>query len=199
MFETLAGPVAGRSQAGVFYRGLRTVALDGTHLHVPDDVTWRYPKRKGEKLEFGYPLLRLLVIVECGTRAVLAAAFGPETTGEIPYASRLLDCLDESMLLLADAGFDAVRFLHDVQATGSQFLVRSSARRLPLVQQRLADGSYLARLAGPYQAGKGYGTLTVRVIEAEVTVTLADGTRRCEQWRLAAGHQPPGQHGLPRQ
>jgi hypothetical protein len=186
LFETLAGPVAGRGQAGVFYRGLRTVALDGTHLHVPDEktVTWRYPKRKGEKLEFGYPLLRLLVIVECGTRAVLAAAFGPESTGEVPYATRLLDCLDTSMLLLADAGFDAVRFLHDVQATGAQFLVRSSAARRPLIQQPLADGSYLARLAGPYQAGKGYGMLPVRVIEAEVTVTLADGTQRCEQWRL---------------
>jgi transposase IS4-like protein len=37
LFETLAGPVAGRGQTGSFYRGLRTVALDGTHLHVPDE------------------------------------------------------------------------------------------------------------------------------------------------------------------
>lgn len=186
LFETMAGPVAHRGQTGVFYRGLRTVAVDGTHLHVPDEeaVTWRYPKRKGEKLEFGYPLLRLVVLVECGTRAILAAAFGPETTGEVPYATRLLGVLDHSMLLLADAGFDAVCFLHDVQAAGAQFLVRSSARRLPLVQQRLPDGSYLARLAGPYRAGKGYQMLPVRVIEAEVTVALADGTRRTEQWRL---------------
>lgn len=53
------------------------MAVDGTSPHVPDDetVTWRYPKRKGDKLEFGYPLLRLLVLIECGTRAVLAAAF----------------------------------------------------------------------------------------------------------------------------
>jgi hypothetical protein len=29
------------------------------------------------------------------------------------------------MLLLADAGFDAVEFLHDVAASGAQFLVRS--------------------------------------------------------------------------
>jgi len=32
------------------------------------------PKRAGERLEFGYPLLRLLALIECGTRAVLAAA-----------------------------------------------------------------------------------------------------------------------------
>lgn len=186
LFQTLAGPVADRGQAGAFYRGLRTVALDGTHLHAPDDeqVTWRYPKRSGEQLEFGYPLLRLLAVVECGTRAVLAACFGPESEGELPYAQRLLSCLDRSMLLLADAGFDAVEFLRQVGGTGAQFLVRSSARRCPTIQRRLPDGSYLARLSAPYRAGHGYSALPVRVIEAWVTVTLADGTVRREPWRL---------------
>ncbi|MFF2078303.1 transposase [Kitasatospora sp. NPDC058162] len=130
LFEVLAGPVADCGQAGSFYRGLRTVVLDGTHLRVPDDeqVTWRYPKRVGGLLEFGYPLLRLLVVAECGTRAVLAACFDPEDEGELPYARRLLSCLDASMLL-GDAAFDAVEFLREVTATGARFLVRSSARR----------------------------------------------------------------------
>lgn len=182
LFETLAGPVAYGGQPGVFYRGLRTVAVDGTLLHVPDDeaVTWHYPKRSGESVEFGYPLLRLLVVVECGTRAILAAAFGPESDGELTYAGRLLGALDRSMLLLADAAFDANEFLRDMQASGAQFLVRSSARRVPTPFRHLGDGSYLARL--------GYGVLPVllevRVIEAQITVRLADGTVRCEQWRL---------------
>jgi Insertion element 4 transposase N-terminal/Transposase DDE domain len=182
LFETLAGVVGLVGQPGVFYRGLRTVAIDGTCLHAPDDeqVTWRYPKRAGDKLEFGYPLLRLLVLTECGTRALLAAAFGPETEGELPYAHRLVHALDPTMLLLADAGFDATQFLRDVHKSGAKFLVRSSARRCPTIQHRLPDGSYLARI--------GYGTLPVpilvRVIEAQITVTLADGTARREQWRL---------------
>ncbi len=182
LFETLAGPVARAGQPGVFYRGLRTVAVDGTCLHVPDEqaLTWRYPKRAGDSLEFGYPLLRLLALVECGTRALLAAAFGPEDTGELAYAQRLLGALDATMLLLADAGFEAAQFLHDVTAARAQFLVRSSARRCPTCLRRLPDGSYLARV--------GYRVLpslmTVRVIEAAVTITLADGTTRREQWRL---------------
>jgi hypothetical protein len=186
LFEVLAGPVADGGQAGSFYRGLRTVALDGTHLHAPDDaqVTWRYPKRSGDTLEFGYPLLRLLAVVECGTRAVLAAAFGPENDGELTYARRLLGSLNASMLLLADAGFDAMEFLREVAGTGAQFLVRSSARRRPTIQRRLPDGSYLASLSAPYRAGKGYQPLPVRVIEAWITVTLADGTTRREPWRL---------------
>jgi hypothetical protein len=182
LFETLAGPVGLRGQPGVFYRGLRTVAIDGTSLHVPDHemLTRRYPKRAGEKLEFGYPLLRLLVLIECGTRAVLAAAFGPEDTGELGYAHTLLGVLDRTMLLPADAGFDAAEFLRDIAASRAHFLVRSSARRCPTPQRHLPDGSYLALL--------GYGVLStllqVRIIEAAVTITLADGTIRHEQWRL---------------
>lgn len=186
LFETLAGPVATRTQRGSFYRGLRTVALDGTSLHLPDDpqLTWRYPKRSGDKLEFGYPLLRLLVLIECGTRALLGAAFGPESEGELAYADKLLNLLDASMLLLADAGFDAAAFAAKVSATGAQFLIRSSARRRPTCIRRLPDGSYLAPLAAPYRAGAGYSLVLVRVIETNVTVTLADGTVRTEQWRL---------------
>ena len=178
LFETLAGPVGLPGQPGVFYRGLRTVAVDGTNLHVPDDpaLTWRYARRA----EFGYPLLRLVALVECGTRAVLAAAFAPEATGELPCAARLLGALDATMLLLADAGFDAAGFLRGIATAGAQFLIRSTARRTPVPLRHLPDGSYLTRL--------GYGVLPVlieaRVIEAVITITLADGTTRTEQWRL---------------
>jgi hypothetical protein len=184
LFETLAGPVGGRGQPGVFYRGLRAVAVDGTCLHVPADraVTGRYRARpgKGQQAEAGYPLLRLAALVECGTRAVLAAAFGPEAGGELAYAGQLTGALDATMLLLADTAFDAAQFLREVTGTRAQFLVRSAARRRPTPLRRLPDGSYLARV--------GYGVLpellTVRVVEAVITVTLKDGTQTTEQWRL---------------
>ncbi|MFK0297576.1 IS4 family transposase, partial [Streptomyces sp. NPDC090442] len=186
LFEAVSGPVAWRDAPGAYWSGMRTVAFDGTGLQLPDrdPVTARFPKRRGEEREFGYPLLRLVTLVETGTRAVLAAAFGTEAVGELVYATRLLDRLDAWMLVLADAGFDAIAFLRDVSATGANFLVRSSAARRPLIQRRLADGSYLARLSAPYRAGHGYQHLTVRVIEAWITVTLADGTVRREPWRL---------------
>jgi hypothetical protein len=168
------------------------VAVDGTLLHVPDEeaITWRYPKRVSEKLQFGYPLLRLVVLIECGTRAVLAAAFGPKSEGELTYVRRLLGALDRSMLLLVDAAFDGSEFLHAIHVRGAQFLVRSSARRVPTPLQHLPDGPYLARL--------GYGVLpallTTRVIEAHVTITLADGTVRREQWRLLTSLLDPDRH-----
>ncbi|MGW4995979.1 IS4 family transposase [Streptomyces mirabilis] len=193
LFETLAGPVADRGTPGAWWCGMRTVAFDGTSLQLPDrvPVTDRFPKRSGPEREFGYPLLRLVTLVETGTRAVMAAAFGPENEGELHYANRLLARLEASMLVLADAGFDAIGFLHGIRATGAQFLVRSSATRRPLVQDRLPDGSYLTRLTAQYRAGRGYDMLTVRVIEAWITVRLADGTIRREQWRLLTSLTDP--------
>ncbi|WP_258044635.1 transposase [Streptomyces sp. SM11] len=122
----------------------------------------------------------MLTLVECGTRVLIAASFGPESEGELPYAKRLLSALDEAMLLLADAAFDGNEFLDAVHQSGARFLVRSGARRVPTPAEHLDDGSYIARI--------GYGVLRVllpvRVIEATLTVTLADGTVRTEQWRL---------------
>jgi hypothetical protein len=89
-----------------------TVAFDGTSLQLPDrdPVTAHFPKRRGEEREFGYPLLRLVTLVETGTRAMIAAAFGPEEDGELSYAQGRLHHLTATMLVMADAGFDAWQF-----------------------------------------------------------------------------------------
>jgi len=187
LFEALAGPVATRAQTSSFYRGPRVVAVDGTTPSIPDEeaLTWRFPKHRGDVLEFGYPLLRLVALVECGTRALLGAAFGPDTTGELGYAHRLLHHLDASTVLLADAYYDAYDFLQAVTGTGAAFLLHSTRKRRPTVRRQLPDGSYLTTIcAGKYKAGRGYGLLEVRIIEARMTVTLADGTRRSELWRV---------------
>lgn len=178
LFEAVSGAVGRPSTPGVFWRGLRTVAIDATSLHVPDSaaIGVRYAKRSGVQRTFGYPLLRLSVLVECGTRAILAAAFGPESEGELGQARRLLDTLTRGMLVLADAGYDSWELLRDIAATQAAYLCRSGARRTPLILTRLTDGSYLSRL--------GYGRLKVRIIEAWITVTWADGTITSEQVRL---------------
>ncbi|MFE5006639.1 transposase [Streptomyces sp. NPDC056696] len=188
--------MADRGTPGAWWCGMRTVAFDGTSLQLPDrvPVTDRFPKRSGPEREFGYPLLRLVTLVETGTRAVMAAAFGPESEDELPYANRLLARLEESMLVLADAGFDAIGFLHGIRATVAQFLVCSSAIRRPMVKDRLPDGSYLTRLTAQHRAGRGYDMLTVRVIEAWITVKLADGIVRREQWRLLTSLTAPARY-----
>jgi len=178
LFEALAGPVGAPHTPGVRFGRLRTVAFDGcVSLKVADTDRNRgwLGKLKASLGVTGYPVIRLMTVVETGTRALLGAVFGTPGTGEIDYARALLPLLNADMLVLADRGFDAEAFLVELAGTGAQFLVRlRSTRRLPVLA-RLDDGSYLSRI----------GALRVRIITADITVTCADGTRYTAAYRLA--------------
>ena len=89
-------------------------------------------------------------------------------------ARRLLPLLRPGMLVLLDRAFDANAFLREVAATGALLLARAKSTRHPVVLGHLPDGSYLSQLSG----------LAVRVIEASVTVTGADGSRVRGSYRL---------------
>ncbi|MFI6578108.1 transposase [Nocardiopsis sp. NPDC050513] len=119
--------------------------------------------------------MMLMTLVETGTLGLLGACFGPATAGETAYATRLLPLLDQRHLVLIDRGFDANAFLADLAATGAQFLIRLKSTRRPALLRVLADGTHLARL----------GRLTARIIEADLTVRLADGTTVSGRYRLA--------------
>ena len=168
-----------------FYCGLRVVAVDGTTLSVPDEqaVAWHYPKHGGPVIEFGYPLLRLVALVECGTRALLGAAFGPDTTGELGYAGRLLDLLDESMVLLADACYDAHDFLQQLVRVASDLVTA----RPGLSAQRISLTVILNAAADQIVAGRGIGldepvALIGAIGRTALTGLLPPGRR----WRLKA-------------
>ena len=178
LFEVLAGRAAQPSAPGVRFGRFRTVAFDGcASVKVPDtrrNRAW-LGKLKANLGVTGYPAIELMTLVETGTRALIGAVFGPRAPGETAYARQLLHLLGPDMLVLTDRGLDAAGFLEAVAATKAQFLARlTSTRRLP-VMARLDDGTFLSRI----------GALTVRIIEAEVIVTCADGTRYCGRYRLA--------------
>jgi hypothetical protein len=177
--QTLAVPLDPPATPGVSYRRWRTVAFDGcSSIKTPDSDrarTW-LGKIRHRLAWAGYPTIMLMTLVETGTRGLLGACFGPATTGETAYATRLLPLLDERHLVLIDRGFDANAFLTDLAATGAQLQVRLKSTRRPTLLRVLADGTYLARL----------GRLTVRIIEADLTVRLADGTTVSGRYRLAS-------------
>ncbi|WP_405959012.1 transposase [Streptomyces sp. NBC_00868] len=115
-----------------------------------------------------------MTLVETGARALIGAVFGPTSDGETAYARQLLHHLRPDMLVLWDKGFDANAFLAAVAATEAEFLGRPRANRRTPVLTRLADGSYLSVI----------GTLPVRVVEAQITVTCEDGTTFSGSYRL---------------
>ena len=173
----LAGPAAQPSTPGVRFGRYRTVFFDGCNsVKVPDTARNRawLGKQGPSTGETGYPAIELMTLAETGTRALLGAVFGPRT-GETGYAAQLVHLLTADMLVLTDRGFDSGGFLEAVAAARAQFLARLTSVRLLPMTALLDDGTYLARISG----------LTVRIIDAQVTVTLATGFRFTARYRLA--------------
>lgn len=185
LFELLAGPAPTLAREAVRYRDLLVVAIDGTVISVPDTAAnlTVYAKHRCNNGGGGYPQLRLLVLVACGTRSVIGAVFGTSAVGETRWAANLAAQVKAGMLLLADRNFAARDLLATLSADGAHLLVRAkSGRRLPPIK-RLSDGSTLARL----------GPRTIRVIDAEITIATAAG-RVTGHYRLWTTLTDPDTH-----
>src|SRR5690242_665927 len=178
LFEVVAGPLAQPGTPGVRFGGLRTVAFDGCNsLKVPDTRRNRWwLGRIRYRMGFaGYPTLRLMALAETGTRGLLGAALGSAADrDEATVARRLLHLLGPGMLILLDRAFDGNAFLREAAATGALLVARAKSTRHPVVLGHLPDGSYLSDL----------GRLAVRIIEASVMVTGADGSEVRGSYRL---------------
>jgi Insertion element 4 transposase N-terminal/Transposase DDE domain len=167
LFFLLRGP----SPADTRWRGLLVVAVDGTIMTVADSTAnlAAYSKHKGGAAGgSGYPQLRLLALVSCGTRTIIDAVFGPCSSGETTYAAGLVRSLRAGMLLLADRNFGSGPLARKIAAAEADFLIRvktgNSAPKLPVLR-RLPDGSWLSL----------FGGVPVRVIDAAWTVTTSAG------------------------
>ena len=129
----------------------------------------------------GYPAMRIVALAETGTRGLPGAVIGGRgERSEVPLARKLVPLLRDGMLLLADRAYDAANLLNEVAASGAHFLVRGSASRKPAVGEVLPDGSYLSEIDDPSQSDG----LQVRIIEADLDVHGADGTRIGDSYRL---------------
>jgi Insertion element 4 transposase N-terminal/Transposase DDE domain len=178
LFEIVAGPLAQPCTPGVRFAGLRTVAFDGLNsLKIPDtsrNRSWAGKIRHRLGMA-GYPALRVMALAETGTRGLLGAALGSAAErDETTLARRLVHLLGPGMLVLLDRAFDSSAFLAEIAATGAAPLARAKSTRTPPVLAHLPDGSYLSRL----------DELNVRIIEAQVAMTGADGSRITDAYRL---------------
>ena len=187
LFDLLRGPETGTARrcgrAGVFWRGRLVTAVDGTILCCPDTPANLTQFSKGGSSHgttTGYPMVRVLALVACGTRTIIDAVFGTDRIGELGYAHHLLGSTRAGMIVLADRNFAAAGWIAALAATGAEVLVRvKNHRRLP-VCRALADGSFVSRI----------GRVEVRVITAQVTITTSD-TRRTETYRLVTNLLDP--------
>jgi hypothetical protein len=175
LLDLLRGPAA-TITGPVRWCGLLVCAIDGTTMSVPDhDANLAvYTKQAGNHGGSGYPLLRLVALVACGTRTIIDAAFGPTSCGEPGYTLKLLGSLRSSMIVLLDRNFDNATLIGQIAATKAQVLVRlKSNRKLPILG-RYPDGSYLSQI----------GKVQVRVVQAQISIATSAG-RSTASYRLA--------------
>ena len=176
LFGLLSGPAPVAATTGVRVGGLLVCAIDGTTLSVADTPANHgvYTTQPGHHGGSGYPLLRLVALVACGTRSLIEVVFGPTSSGETTMTNQLVEHLHPGMLVLCDRNLTTAALTSRIAATGAHLLGRCKAnRKLPMVG-RLGDGSWLSLLGG----------VQVRVIDAEITIATSAG-RASGSYRLA--------------
>ena len=185
LFDLLRGSAAAPRTNGSWWHGLLVCAIEGTTLDVPDTPGHRarLGKQDNQYATAGYPQIRLVALVACGTRAIIDAVFGPAADWEGAYAARLLGSLHRGMIVLLDRGLSGNMLLAAITGARAEFLARLSASRKPPVLRRLADGSFLSVLGG----------VKVRIIECQITIATTAGTRT-GTYRLATTLLDPRQH-----
>lgn len=173
LFSRFVRPLAKKWLKSAWYRSWRVVTLDGTTLRVLDTDAneERFGRPAATRGKTAYPQLRVVGLLENGTRILFAIAMGGYAKAENTLARMVVPRLTSGMLCLADRGFFGYELWNEAVATGADLLwrVKSTVNLGPL--ERLPDGSYLGKL----RRGQ-----VVRVIR--FTLTFKDG--RCEQYRL---------------
>ena len=99
----------------------------------------------------GYPQLRLVTLIGCGTRGLTDAVFGPRKTSEQELTARIAGrgTLGPGMLVIADRNFCGYPVISALAATGADLLIRAKAGMVLPVLQALHDGSARTILPDP--------------------------------------------------
>lgn len=144
LFERLVRPLAGKWLKGAWYRQWRLVTMDGTTLRVLDTDAneARFGKPTSNRGKAAYPQLRLVGLLENGSRVMFAVAMGGYRSAEKVLARSVVGRLRRRMLCLADRGFFGYELWNQSVATGADLLWRLEKRIKITDVERLPDGSY---------------------------------------------------------
>jgi len=208
IFGGLCATAAAQQQphARAFGRQLVLASMDGTVVNVPDTAAnaaaFGEPALIGGGYgggQAGYPQVRLLALIACGTRALLAAAFGPRNASEHALARQAAarGTPVAGTIILADRNFGGYPLVSHFFNLGADLIWRIRADRVLARIAEFSDGSYLSvipetqegrRLAMARHRGRPAGRvprgIPVRVIEADITITPAAGPPRTGYYRL---------------
>lgn len=169
LFECICRPMAVRETRGAWYKDWRLVAIDGSDFDLADEkhILQEFPKHSNG-VEYPYPQLKFVALLEIGTRSIFAAAQGNDNSSEKSLALQVLPALKPNMLLIGDRYYMGYDMFEKASATGAAVLFRASRLFKFKCIQRLGDGSYLAEIKHGHGAKRVAGKQLVRVIEFHV-------------------------------
>jgi hypothetical protein len=170
LFRRIARPMADKKAKGAWYRGLRTVALDGSTLDVYDSpsnvAAFGYPP--ASRGNSAFPKIKFVALCETGTHAAFACEMGSYTVGEAELSLNLFESLKPGMLLLADRGFLSYELWDKARATGADLLWRVSSTWTLSAREMLGDGSWIARIRPQTGKRRTEREIAVRVVEYSI-------------------------------
>lgn len=177
LFEDFVQPLGRKWLKRAWYRSWRVVSLDGTTLRVLDTDAneKRFGRPSSKRGTTAYPQVRLVGLLENGTRILFSVAMGAYRDAENTLARSVVTDLKKGMLCLADRGFFGHELWDQALANGADLLWRVKSTLNLGELQRLPDGSYLGRLSP-----RGGPAKQVRVIR--FTLTFRSG--KIEHYRL---------------
>jgi hypothetical protein len=172
LYQECVKPIATEKTKGAWYKGWLVVSLDGSTLDVADtpENDGEFGRNEGDRGPSAFPKIRLVTLIESGTRVLFGAAMGAyggvNATSEMDLAWRVIGNLKMGMLCLADRYYLGFEFWEAARATGADLLWRVKSRHILEPQRQLPDGSYLSKLyPSPYDRKIDRNGLWVRVIE----------------------------------
>lgn len=167
LHEHVVRPLATTELPGAFWRGLRWVGIDGSVYDVPDSPAnaAAFSRASGGRGQGAFPQVRKVSLVELGTHVELAIIIGGWQDGEQALARQLWDRLPKDSLLLEDRGFFSYDDWKELDGRGQKLLVRVKSHLILEPTQKLADGSYRAKIyPSSYDRSKDRNGIVVRVI-----------------------------------
>jgi hypothetical protein len=153
---------------GAFYRGMRTMALDGFVVDVPDTPSNEraFGRPGSSRAPAAFPQARVLSLCETGSHVLWRSLIKPCSRGEVTMAHYLLRFLQKDMLLLWDRNFLSYQTVAEVRQRGAHLLARIKSNLIFEPIRELADGSYLAKLyRSAADRRKDCNGILVRIIE----------------------------------
>lgn len=194
LFDRCAVPVAQLGTKGGWLARRRLMAIDGFTLDVADTDAnaEEFGRWSNGNQVSAFPQVRVVALAECGSHAIVGAAFDGCRTSEQALTPRLVGSLEPDMLVIADRNFYGFDLWRRYRETGADLLWRVKADlRLPVLKV-LPDGSYLSavmdsavrggRRERVLQAAASGAQLdpelaaVVRVVEYEVPDRKGNGT-----------------------